>query len=95
MENPAQFWLEINSQLHEKRGRPDAGARLCGNLANPKVATFCAAHWHTFTLPLTPGFATVACLNAGFRGPPFSDFRGRGSDDAVVRTVADPNRARL
>jgi hypothetical protein len=42
-----------NRQLYEKRGRPDAGARSRGNLANPKVATFCAALWLTFTLPLT------------------------------------------
>ena len=31
-----------------------AGARLCGNHANPKVATFCSALWLTFALPLTP-----------------------------------------
>jgi hypothetical protein len=42
-----------NRQLYEKRGRPDARARLNGNHANPKVATFCAALWLTFTLPLT------------------------------------------
>ncbi|WP_395662763.1 hypothetical protein, partial [Aestuariivirga sp.] len=42
-----------NRQLYEKRGRPDASAHSCGNLANPKVATFCAALWLTFTLPLT------------------------------------------
>jgi hypothetical protein len=42
-----------NRQLRDKRGSPDAAARLCGNLANPKVATFCAALWPTFTLPLT------------------------------------------
>jgi hypothetical protein len=34
-------------------GCPDAGARLCGNHANPKVATFCSALWLTFALPLT------------------------------------------
>ena len=44
-----------NRQLYEKRSRPDARARLSGNHANPKVATFCAALWLTFTLPLTPG----------------------------------------
>jgi hypothetical protein len=42
-----------NRQLCDKRGRPDAGARLCGNRAHPKVATFYAALWLTFTLPLT------------------------------------------
>ena len=40
-------------QLRDKRGRPDASARSRGNLANPKVATFCAALWPTFALPLT------------------------------------------
>ena len=43
-----------NRQLCEKRGCPNAGARLCCNLANRKVATFYAALWLTFTLPLTP-----------------------------------------
>ena len=42
-----------NRQLCDKRGRPDASAHSRGNLANPKVATFCAAIWLTFTLPLT------------------------------------------
>jgi hypothetical protein len=44
-----------NRQLYDKRGRPDAGARLYADYPNPKVATFCAALWLTFTLPLTPG----------------------------------------
>jgi len=57
-----------NRQLYGKRGRPDAGARRCDNYPNPKVATFCAALWLTFTLPLTliddfafryPGIKTV------------------------------------
>ena len=42
-----------NRQLCDKRGRPDASAHSRGNRANPKVATFCAAIWLTFTLPLT------------------------------------------
>ena len=44
-----------NRQLYDKRGRPDAGARLYADYPNPKVATFCAALWLTFTLPLTVG----------------------------------------
>jgi hypothetical protein len=31
----------------------NTSARSPGDLANPKVATFCAALWLTFTLPLT------------------------------------------
>ena len=42
-----------NRQLYDKRGRPDAGARLHADYLNLKVATFCAALWPTFTLPLT------------------------------------------
>ncbi|MDP2079861.1 MAG: hypothetical protein U0934_16905, partial [Pseudotabrizicola sp.] len=42
-----------NRQLNDKRGRPDARAPSRDNLPNPKVATFCAALWLTFTLPLT------------------------------------------
>jgi hypothetical protein len=42
-----------NRQFCDKRGRPDAGERLGGNLANPKLATFCAAIWLTFSLLLT------------------------------------------
>ena len=42
-----------NRQLPDKRGRPDAGAHSCGIHANPKLATYCAALWPTFTLPLT------------------------------------------
>src|SRR6056297_1856017 len=42
-----------NRQLYDKRGRPDAGARLYAGYPNPKVATFCAALWPTFALPLT------------------------------------------
>ena len=42
-----------NRQLYDKRGRPDAGARLYADYPNPKVATFCAALWSNFTLPLT------------------------------------------
>jgi hypothetical protein len=38
---------------------------------------------------MRPEFPTVACLNAGLRGS-----QGRGCDDAVVRTAADPDRAR-
>jgi len=40
-------------QLYDKRGRPDAGAWLLADYPKPKVATFCAALWLTFTLPLT------------------------------------------
>jgi hypothetical protein len=43
-----------NRQLYEKRTRPDARERLSVNHAKPKVATFYAALWLTFTLPLTP-----------------------------------------
>lgn len=42
-----------NRQLYDKRGRPDAGARLPADYLNLKVATFCAALWPTFTLPLS------------------------------------------
>ena len=42
-----------NRQLYDKRGSPDAGARLYADYPNPKVATFCAALWLTFTLLLT------------------------------------------
>ena len=42
-----------NRQLYDKRGCPDAGARLETDYPNPKVATFYAALWLTFTLPLT------------------------------------------
>jgi len=42
-----------NRQLYDKRGRPDAGAWLLADYPKPKVATFCAALWLTFTLPLT------------------------------------------
>jgi len=45
-----------NRQLYDKRGRPDAGAWLLADYPKPKVATFCAALWLTFTLPLTVGF---------------------------------------
>jgi hypothetical protein len=48
-----------NRQLYDKRSRPDAGARLYADYPNPKVATFCAALWLTFTLPLTS--ATARC----------------------------------
>ena len=37
-----------NRQLYDKRGRPDAGARLYADYPNPKVATFCAALWLQF-----------------------------------------------
>ena len=66
-----------NRQLYDKRGRPDAGARLYADYPNPKVATFCAALWLTFTLPLTnpevkivglgsPGGAVVEAIRAGY-----------------------------
>ena len=42
-----------NRQLPDKRRSPDAGAPSRGNHTNLKVATFCAALWLTFTLPLT------------------------------------------
>ena len=42
-----------NRQLYDKRGCPDASARLYADYPNPKVATFCTALWLTFTLPLT------------------------------------------
>ena len=41
-----------NRQLYDKRGCPDASARLYADYPNPKVATFCTALWLTFTLPL-------------------------------------------
>ena len=44
----------LNRQLYEKRGCPDAATRLGASIPNPKVATFYAALWLTFTLPLTP-----------------------------------------
>jgi hypothetical protein len=54
-----------NRQLYDKRGRPDAGARLYADYPNPKVATFCAALWLTFTLPLTQLLHTaVLCSSA-------------------------------
>ena len=43
-----------NRQLYDKRGRPDAGLRLHPHHATFNVATFCAALWSNFTLPLTP-----------------------------------------
>ncbi len=42
-----------NRQLYDKRGRPDAGAWLHPHHAALKVATFCAALWSNFALPLT------------------------------------------
>ena len=42
-----------NRQLYDKRGRPDAGLRLHPHHATFNVATFCAALWSNFTLPLT------------------------------------------
>jgi hypothetical protein len=53
-----------NRPLYNKRGCPDAGARLHADYPKPKVATFCAALWLTFTLPLT-----VASLKSGLIGP--------------------------
>ena len=59
-----------NRQLYDKRGRPDAGARLYADYPNPKVATFCAALWLTFTLPLTQSCVQACacsdtyCINA-------------------------------
>jgi len=41
-------------------GRPDAGARLETDYPNPKVATFCAALWSNFTLPLTSDIIVFA-----------------------------------
>ena len=54
-----------NRQLYDKRGCPDAGAPLCGNHADTKVATFCAALWLTFTLPLTGIDETAFSLSLG------------------------------
>jgi hypothetical protein len=50
-----------NRQLYDKRGRPDAGLRLHPHHATFNVATFCAALWSNFTLPLTsaPGKTPV------------------------------------
>ena len=65
-----------NRQLYDKRGCPDAGARLYADYPNPKVATFCAALWLTFTLPLTAGFGAdlgaekffdIKCRKAGLK----------------------------
>ncbi|MBW6494344.1 MAG: hypothetical protein K0B16_07270, partial [Burkholderiaceae bacterium] len=63
-----------NRQLYDKRGCPDADARLCGNNPNPKVATFCAALWLTFTLPLTGG---------GLRGADGSVHAKTGTGNAI------------
>jgi len=49
VQNPID--VEIDGDLC--RDGPDAGAHSCGNHTNPKVATFCAVLWLTFTLPLT------------------------------------------
>lgn len=46
---------QLYNLLYNKRGCPDAGARLHADYPKPKVATFCAALWLTFTLPLTFG----------------------------------------
>ena len=54
-----------NRQLFDKRGCPDAGAPLCGNHADTKVATFCAALWLTFALPLTQIVETEVLLAQG------------------------------
>ena len=54
-----------NRQLYDKRGCPDASARLYADYPNPKVATFCTALWLTFTLPLTP---VLACRSIGHGG---------------------------
>ena len=63
-----------NRQLYDKRGRPDAGARLYADYPNPKVATFCAALWLTFTLPLTTSlFAWLSPSTATQRQPKFPD----------------------
>lgn len=47
------------------RGRPDARARLSGNHANPKVATFCAALWLTFTPQLTAALIVLSTHGRG------------------------------
>ena len=57
-----------NRQLYDKRGRPDAGARLYADYPNPKVATFCTALWLTFTLPLTPADATGVLVSRCHHG---------------------------
>jgi hypothetical protein len=54
-------------QLYDKRGRPDAGARLRADYPKHKVATFCAALWPTFTLPLTIFIKTKTRLYLGGR----------------------------
>jgi transposase len=48
-----------NRQLYDKRGRPDAGLRLHPHHATFNVATFCAALWSNFTLPLTHGLVVA------------------------------------
>lgn len=48
-----------NRQLYDKRGRPDAGLRLHPHHATFNVATFCAALWSNFTLPLTGPLTTL------------------------------------
>ena len=49
-----------NRQLYDKRGRPDAGLRLHPHHATFNVATFCAALWSNFTLPLTTTLSLIA-----------------------------------
>ena len=61
-----------NRQLYDKRGRPDAGARLYSDYPNPKVATFCAALWLTFTLPLTPASTRAPSRTYSVASPPSS-----------------------
>jgi len=75
-----------NRQLCDKRGCPDAGARISRHYTASKVATFCAALWLTFTLPLTemgPGL-NVNCAFAGCL-----PCKKRKAE--VIRFLTDPN----
>ena len=80
-----------NRQLYEKRDRPDAGAPLCGNHTNPKVATFRAALWPTFTLPLT----VAAAIPEAAQGKPLEIWFQGEPDQKTVRGTVFPANARV
>jgi putative transposase len=90
-------------QLYDKRGRPDAGARLRADYPKHKVATFCAALWPTFTLPLTAVYVALGVTRDGQRevlglwiaeneGAKFwlsvmNELRNRGLQDILIAVV--------
>ncbi len=89
-------WLRTwGAQLARRRGGKSAMVALARRIAvilhrmwvdgTDLPAGCCAECW-----PDRMHTPPVACLIAGLRGP-----QGRGSDDAVVRTVADFRQARL